>query len=110
MYPYKHPFRVKPFSTLALLFLLAGIGLLAEPALANKFETISGGITGSFRLKRAFVQQALLVGGGGCLIGAVLAVVVPHTNPAFLNYVNWRNSAIVLGVLGALLLVSYFLV
>ncbi len=101
---------MKPFSALALLFLLAGIALLAEPALANKFETISGGINGSFQLKRAFVQQALLVGGAGCLIGAVLAVVVPHTNPVFLNYANWRNSAIVLGILGSLLLVSYFLV
>jgi len=101
---------MRPSSALVLLFLLTGIGLLAEPALANKFETISGGITGSFRLKRAFVQQALLVGGGGCLIGALLAVVVPHANPAFLNYANWRNSAIVLSILGGVLLVSYFLV
>ncbi len=101
---------MKSLPAFALCGLFAAIALLADPALANKFETISGGVNGSLRVKRAFVQSALLYGGSGFLIGAVLAVVVPHTNPAFLNYANWRNSAIVLAILGILLLVSYFLV
>ncbi|RMG33257.1 MAG: hypothetical protein D6720_11815 [Gammaproteobacteria bacterium] len=86
------------------------MALLTEPALANKFETISGGVTGSTRLKRAFVQHLLLYGGGGFLVAAVLAVVVPHTNPVFLNYANWKVSAIVLAVIGSLLLISYLFV
>ena len=95
-------------STQALLA-LAMLALFADPALANKFETISGGVSGSFRLKRAFVEQMLLWGGVGFMVTSVLAIVVPHTNPAFLNYANWRLSAIVLAVIGCILLVSYLL-
>ncbi len=95
---------------LPILLLLAGLALLVEPALANKFETISGGVNGSFRLKREFVQTGLLAGGGGFLLGALLAVVIPRTNAAFLNFANWRNSAIVMGVIGVLLLVSWLFV
>lgn len=90
-----------------LSVLLAGLLLLIEPALANKFETISGGVNGSVRLKREFIQTAVLVLGSGFLVGALLATVVPHTNAAFLNYANWKRSAIVMAVLGGLLLVSY---
>ena len=41
-------------TTLALpvLTLLIGLLLLAHPSLANRFETISGGVSGSVTLKR----------------------------------------------------------
>jgi hypothetical protein len=96
--------------TAAPLILLLGLALLLEPALANKFETISGGVNGSFRLKREFVQFGLLMGGGGFLIGAVLAVVIPRSNAALLNFANWRNSAIVMAVIGLSMLISYLFV
>ena len=95
---------------LPILTLFAGLLLLAEPALADRFETISSGVTGSFRLKREFVQIALLTMGTGFLVGAVLAVVVPHTNPVFLNFANWKRSAIVMAVIGTVMLVSYLFV
>lgn len=84
--------------------------LLCEPALANKFETIGSGVAGSFRLKREFLQIAFLLTGGGFLLTAVLAVVMPHTNAAFLNFRNWKASAVVLALIGCGLLTGYFLV
>ncbi len=101
-----------PYRLIAVLWLLTALAtlFLMEPALANKFETISGGVNGSFRLKRAFIQDMLLFGGGGFLVAAVMAVVVPRTNAAFLNYANWKASAMVLAVIGSLLLVSYLFV
>lgn len=95
---------------LFLIILLGGLLFLVEPALANKFETISGGVNGSFRLKHKFVQTALLITGSGFLVGAMLAVVIPHTHAAFLNHANWKISALVMAILGALLLVSYAIV
>ena len=95
---------------LPTLTLFAGLLLLAEPTLADRFETISGGVRGSLRLKREFVQIALLTMGIGFLVGAVLAVVVPHTNPVFLNFANWKHSAIVMAVIGTVMLVSYLFV
>jgi len=82
---------------------------LCEPVLANKFETIGGGLSGSFRLKRQFVESALLYGGIGFIVGSVLAIVIPHSNAAFLNYANWKTSSIVMGVIGVLLLIAYFI-
>jgi len=98
-------------NTTRLMFLLAGgILLLTEPTLANKFETISGGVSGSARVKTDFIQTLLLTLGSGFMIGAVLAVVVPRTNAAFLNYANWKSSAAVMATLGMVMLVSYLFV
>jgi hypothetical protein len=91
------------------LLLICSLLALSEPALANKFETISGGVAGSYRVKSQFVESGLLFGGIGFLIASVLAVVMPHTNAAYLNYANWKSSAIVLAVIGASLLIGYAL-
>ena len=79
------------FGMLALLFL--------EPALANKFETIGGGVSGSSGIKRDWLQSFFLVVGGLCLLSALLAVVVPHNNALYLNFENWKRSAIILSIL-----------
>jgi len=80
-------------TTLCILFLL-----YLEPALANKFETIGGGVSGSSGIKREWLQNFFLVLGGLSLLGSVLTVVIPHKNAAFLNFSNWKQSAIVLFV------------
>ena len=98
-----------PFVHLWPLLLIAAL-MLCEPALANKFETIGSGVSGSFRVKKEFLQIAFLITGGGFLFAAVLAVILPHTNAAFLNYRNWKASAIVLGVIGGALLSGYLFV
>jgi hypothetical protein len=88
-----------------LLLLLGAVLLPGEAVLAgNKFEIIGGGVTGSGQAKQAFIETALYVAAGVALLMAVLAVVVPHRNPLFLNYANWRQSAILFVVVGLLLL------
>lgn len=93
-----------------LTFFLAALLVLCEPALANKFETIGSGVSGSTIMKREFLQVAFLVGGVLTLIGSVLAVVVPHTNASFLNYANWKASAIVLALMSIGLFTAYTMV
>ena len=71
-----------------------GLLLLVDPALANKFEKISGGVSGSMHIKRQSLFYALLGAGGVSLVCSVLAVVVPHTNALYLNFSNWKLSAL----------------
>ena len=78
-------------TALALLLLFA-----AEPALANKFEAIGGGFSGSSDFKRSWLTRFFVITGGISLFLGVLAIVTPHTNASFLNYGNWKQSALVL--------------
>jgi hypothetical protein len=94
---------------LALLPLLVLL-LLFEPAIANKFETIGSGVAGSYRLKAEFMRGALLTGGSFFVFAAILAVVVPHSNAAYLNFANWKASAVVLALIGAGLFTAYFFI
>ena len=73
-----------------------------EPALANKFETIGGGVSGSSQLKLEWLQGFLYIVGGISLASSLLAVVVPHDNPLYLNYGNWKKSAVVFAIVGLL--------
>jgi len=80
-----------------------GIGLvllllLAEPTLANKFETIGSGVSGSFAIKREWLKLFFYIIAGVFALGAVLAVAVPHRNPLFLNHQNWKISATLMGL------------
>ena len=44
------------------------------------------------------MQGFFIVLGGASLLGSVLSIFVPHTNAAYLNYGNWKQSAAVLFV------------
>lgn len=92
-----------------LLFPALLLGLLPELGWANRFETISGGLSGSQTLKLEWLRTFSLVAGALCLFGALLAVVVPRRNPLYLNYTNWKASAAVLGVFGGLFLLAWLL-
>lgn len=87
-----------------------GLLLLCEPALANKFETIGGGVSGSRQFKLDWLQGFLYVVGGVSLTSSLLAVLVPHDNPLYLNYGNWKKSAIVFAIVGALFVGAAFLI
>ena len=76
---------------LALLLLVA-----VEPALANRFETVASGFSGSSLAKRTWLERFLVITGGISLFTGILAIVVPHQHAAFLNYGNWKQSALVL--------------
>ena len=73
-----------PASSAPWLALLSGILLLfiADPALANKFETIGGGFSGSSGFKREWLQKFSFIVGGVCAVGALLAVVIPQIGRA----------------------------
>lgn len=91
--------------------LLAALAILAvEPALANKFEKIGGGFAGPTGFKREWLVKFFAAAGGVSLLGAVLAVVVPHRNALYLNFNNWRQSAIVLGLLALVMFAAAALI
>jgi hypothetical protein len=95
---------------IAVLLGLAPLFLLwLEPCLANRFEAIGGGVSGSQALKLEWLRNFSLIAGSLCLLGALLAVAVPRRNALLLNYSNWKSSAAVLGVFGALFFLAYFL-
>ena len=80
-----------------------GIGLvllllLAEPGLANKFETIGSGVSGSFEIKQEWLKLFFYAIAGVFALGTVLAVALPHRNPLFLNHQNWKTSAALMGL------------
>lgn len=95
-------FRTQFTTTMCILLLL----LFLEPALANKFETIGGGVSGSSGIKREWLQNFFLVCGGLSLLGSILSILVPHRNAAFLNFRNWKQSAIVLFVFAAVFFIA----
>ena len=80
--------------------LLAALLLLTtEPALANKFETIGGGVAGSSGVKREWLTGFFMIAAGVTGLLGILAIVTPHRNAAFLNSTTWKQSAAVLFVL-----------
>lgn len=89
-----------------MLITAIALVLAHEPALANKFETISGGITGSRQLKLDWLASFLYVVGGLSLLSAALAVFTPHNNALFLNFNNWKQSAAILSIIAGICFTS----
>lgn len=77
--------------TSALLLLLL---LLTDPALANKFETIGGGVKGSTQIKVAYLHVFAYVAGVVFLVAGVLSILLQNRNALTLNYTMWRSSSI----------------
>lgn len=67
--------------------------LVTEPLLANKFETIGGGIQGSNSVKIEYLQVIAFVAGGIFLIAGILAIALHDKNALTLNYTMWKSSA-----------------
>lgn len=72
--------------------------LAVEPALANKFETIGSGVSGSVTIKREWLKLFFYIAAGVCALGAILAIVVPHRNALYLNHRNWKTSSALMGL------------
>lgn len=112
MSPNRYPvpsLRTKDLSLVAV----ASAGLLLlflDPAEAgNKFHTISGGVVGSSEEKRLWTRIVLASFGGVLLVSAVAAAFMPHNNPLFMNYLNWRTSATLMALVGSLAMVGAYL-
>ena len=67
--------------------------LFCEPALANKFETIGGGVQGSTKVKVEYLQVIAYVAGGIFLVSGVLAILLHNKNAQTLNYTMWKSSS-----------------
>ncbi len=85
------PVRVRFFSLTPWL-LLAGM-LVCEPLLANKFETIGGGVQGSTQIKAEYLQIIAYITGGIFLAAGVLAILLHDKNAHTLNYTLWKSSS-----------------
>jgi hypothetical protein len=85
-----------PIIWIALIMLL-----FSDPLLANKFETIGGGVQGSNKLKIEFLEVIAYVVGGIFLVAGVLAIALHNHNAQTLNYTMWKSSAALFFILGA---------
>jgi hypothetical protein len=71
------------------------IGLLfCEPLLANKFETIGGGVQGSTQLKVEYLRAIAYVAGGIFMASGVLTIALRNKNAQTLSYTMWKPSAV----------------
>jgi hypothetical protein len=73
--------------------LLTGL-LFCEPLLANKFETIGGGVQGSTQLKVEYLQAIAYVVGGIFLVSGFLTILLRNKNAQTLSYTMWKPSAV----------------
>ncbi len=67
--------------------------LVCEPLLANKFETIGGGVQGSTQIKVEYLQVVAYITGGIFLASGILAIVLHDKNASTLNYTMWKPSS-----------------
>lgn len=101
-----------PTAVLAILLVLAGS---FEPALANKFQTIGGGVSGLDQEKIAVLQQISAIAGTFFIFLGIVAFLTRNRfeSMAALNTGKLSDSVnagpIVLTILGGILIGLYFL-
>ncbi len=88
--------RLSPILPWLLLVCL----LFSEPLLANKFETIGGGVQGSTRIKLEYLRVVAYIASGIFLLGGTLAILLHDRNAQTLNYTMWKPSAVLFFLLG----------
>jgi hypothetical protein len=76
-----------------LFLLLIVLLTLSDPLLANKFETIGGGVQGTTKVKIEYLQVIAYVASGIFLIAGILAIALHNKNSQTLNYTMWKSSA-----------------
>ena len=95
------------------ILILAAI-LLAEPALANKFETIGGGVSGLSREKILLLKEIVYYAGGFLIFLGVMALVTRKRFEGFVGIAGKGTGAATKGgiammVVGAILIGLSFL-
>ena len=83
-----------------LISLIMLVFIYIEPALANKFETIGSGVSGSVKIKVEYLKTISYVAGGIMLIAGVLSLIMRDKNSQALNYTMWKPSSIIFFILG----------
>ncbi len=93
-----------------LAWLLLACLLFSEPLLANKFETIGGGVQGSAQSKIVYLRVFAYVASAIFLLAGVLAILLRNRNAQTLNYTMWKPSSVVFFLLGFGALVAAVLI
>ncbi|MGD8908491.1 MAG: hypothetical protein PVF13_09070 [Chromatiales bacterium] len=79
-------YSVAPWLILTGLF-------FSEPLLANKFETIGGGVQGSTQLKVEYLQAIAYIASGIFFSSGILTILLRNKNAHALSYTMWKPSA-----------------
>jgi len=92
------------------LFLLL-ISMAIDPVLANKFETIGGGVSGLDREKVELIKQISFYAGCFSLLLGVITLLVRNRFEGFIGYASKKRSGVAaikgsigLGLFGLLLI------
>jgi hypothetical protein len=81
------------------------LGLFTDPALANKFQTIGSGVSGSNPIKVEYLRISAYVVSGLFFVSGLLALATKKRNAHELNYTVWKPSAIVFLLLSLIALI-----
>ena len=88
------------------IFSIALAAFYIDPALANRFETIGGGVVGSTKIKLEYLKVIAYSVGSIALLASALTVITRKQNAQMLNYTMWKPSTVIFFVLGIAALVS----
>lgn len=88
-----------------LTWLLGGL-LFCENLLANKFETIGGGVQGSTQIKVEYLQVIAYVTSGIFFAAGILAILLHNKNAQTLNYTMWKSSSAMFFLLSVIALAA----
>ena len=92
------------YRTAVLILSLITIGLYVDPALANKFQTIGSGVSGSIQIKKEYLKISAYVVSGLFFVSGLLAMTTKKRNAHELNYTVWKFSAIAFLILSGIAL------
>lgn len=96
--------------TVWLLFLSLIVILVSDPAMANKFQTIGSGVTGSVTIKKEFIKNASLVASGVFFTLSVLALILHEKYKLTANYAMAKPASIIWAIIGVILLTVSLLI
>ncbi len=84
---------------ISLIFILSLALIYIEPAVANKFETIGSGVSGSASIKIEYLKIIAFITGIIMFIAGVLTVTTRNKNSLALNHTMWKSSSIIFFIL-----------
>lgn len=83
-----------------LVIAIVLIAFYVDPALANRFETIGGGVVGSRKIKLEYLRVIAFAAGAVFLVAAAATVITHKRNAQMLNYTMWKPSTFIFTLLG----------
>jgi hypothetical protein len=100
----------RSYRTVILILSITLIGLFSDSILANKFQTIGSGVSGSSQIKIEYLRISAYVISGLFFMFGLLAMTTKKRNAHHLNYTAWKTSSIAFLLLGLITLVIGLLI